>query len=865
MKRMLINATQPEELRVALVDGQRLYDLDIEVPSREQKKANIYKGRITRVEPSLDAAFVDYGADRHGFLPIKEVARSLFREGTGSDDNGRVSIQEALKEGQEIVVQVEKEERGNKGAALTTFISLAGRFLVLMPNNPRAGGVSRRIEGEDRDEIKEALRNLDIPEGMGLIVRTAGVGRNIEELKWDLEYLLHLWEAIEGAAADRKAPFLIYQESNVIIRALRDHLRNDVNEILIDDAGVYEQAREFMSQVMPQNMQRLKLYEDVTPLFTRYQIESQIETAFNREVRLPSGGAVIIDHTEALTSVDINSSRATKGADIEQTALQTNLEAADEVARQLRLRDLGGLLVIDFIDMTPMRNRKEVEDRLRDALKADRARVQIGRISRFGLLEMSRQRLRPSLGEYSQIVCPRCNGQGTIRSVESLSLSILRLIEEEAMKERTGRVVAQVPVPVASFLLNEKRDMIGAIEERCTVGVLLVPNPHLETPHYLIQRLRDDEIDADTSSTRASYTLAERDLIPDDPMLQGPVHAVEAEKPAVESIRPATPAPQPGSHAPASAGSQGPGLFVRIWQALFGASDEQEKTRDTRQKSSGGRDDSNKNRDNQRNQRDGNRNRSRGGRNRGGGGARRGSGNGGQERSDDKRRNDGNADARKQHQDKPRAKAESSDQPQSKGPSQESGQGSQQQGGEGSGGSGRSRRGRRGGRRRRRGGNRGGDGDTAQNQNNRQGSSDNTGQNASGQSNQQPPGQASGASQSPSPGQEQKPAADTQAGHDTSGATDQSSGTGPAPGDKPSQPQTAAPASGSQSENKAGSPENKPEPAPATPKPAPADKPSVSEDNRGNQDKPAGTDTPKPTAPVSDNKDDKPRSDEDKA
>ena len=894
MKRMLINATQPEELRVALVDGQRLYDLDIEVPSREQKKANIYKGRITRVEPSLDAAFVDYGADRHGFLPIKEVARSLFREGTDSDENGRVSIQEALKEGQEIVVQVEKEERGNKGAALTTFISLAGRFLVLMPNNPRAGGVSRRIEGEDRDEIKEALRNLDIPEGMGLIVRTAGVGRNIEELKWDLEYLLHLWEAIEGAATDRKAPFLIYQESNVIIRALRDHLRNDVNEILIDDAGVYEQAREFMSQVMPQNMQRLKLYEDVTPLFTRYQIESQIETAFNREVRLPSGGAVIIDHTEALTSVDINSSRATKGADIEQTALQTNLEAADEVARQLRLRDLGGLLVIDFIDMTPMRNRKEVEDRLRDALKADRARVQIGRISRFGLLEMSRQRLRPSLGEYSQIVCPRCNGQGTIRSVESLSLSILRLIEEEAMKERTGRVVAQVPVPVASFLLNEKRDMIGAIEERCTVGVLLVPNPHLETPHYLIQRLRDDEIDADTSSTRASYTLAERDLIPDDPMLQGPVHAVEAEKPAVESIRPATPAPQPGSHAPASAGSQGPGLFVRIWQALFGASDEQEKTRDTRQKSSGGRDDSSKNRDNQRNQRnqrDGNRNRSRGGRNRGGGGARRGSGDGGQERGDDKRRNEGNADARKQQQDKPRAKAESSDQPQSKGPSQESGQGGQQQSGEGTGGTGRSRRGRRGGRRRRRGGNRGGDGDSSQNQNNRQATTDSTGQDASGQSDQQSPGASqsasagqdqkpatdahpgrdaggssnqgsSGTSQSPSPVQDQNPAADTQAGRDASGAADQSRGASPAPGEKPAPAQTAAPASGSQSEDKASPAENKAEPAPATPKPAPADKPSVSEDNRGNQDTRAEADTPKPAPTTGSDKDEKPRSDE---
>ena len=860
MKRMLINATQPEELRVALVDGQRLYDLDIEVPSREQKKANIYKGRITRVEPSLDAAFIDYGAERHGFLPIKEVARALFRDGTESDDSGRVSIQEALKEGQEIVVQVEKEERGNKGAALTTFISLAGRFLVLMPNNPRAGGVSRRIEGEDRDEIKEALRNLDIPEGMGLIVRTAGVGRNIEELKWDLEYLLHLWEAIESAASERKAPFLIYQESNVIIRALRDHLRNDINEILIDDAGVHEQAREFMAQVMPHNMQRLKLYEDTTPLFTRYQIESQIETAFNREVRLPSGGAVIIDHTEALTSVDINSSRATKGADIEQTALQTNLEAADEVARQLRLRDLGGLLVIDFIDMTPMRNRKEVEDRLRDALKADRARVQVGRISRFGLLEMSRQRLRPSLGEYSQIVCPRCNGQGTIRSVESLSLSILRLIEEEAMKERTSRVVAQVPVPVASFLLNEKRDMISAIEQRCTVGVLLVPNPHLETPHYLIQRLRDDEIDNDTSSIRASYTLAERDLIPDDPMLQGPVHAEEAEKPAVESIRPATPAPQPGSDKPAPAVNQGPGLLVRLWRALFGSGESPQKKR-AEPSSSRGSSDRNGNqrgRDNRGGQRDNNRGRSRGGRNRGGRNQRSG-GDGDQPRAAEKNRNDGNSDTTKQ-QDKPKDNSQA----QSKGPAQDGDQNNQQRGPDGSGG-GRSRRGRRGGRRRRRGGNREGDSNAPQNQNNQQGTTDNTVQSAGQQEqqNRDKPSPAAG-TEAPSPSRDQQSAGDKQPPppRDTGSKPEQPGGAQPSAPETQGKPlqsdapvPTAEPAA-KQEKAPEPKPESKPEPAPAAAKPEPAKVETSAEKKQDKQDT-GNTDsgTPKPEQPAGESSD----------
>ncbi|MGH8312261.1 MAG: Rne/Rng family ribonuclease, partial [Gammaproteobacteria bacterium] len=432
MKRMLVNATQPEELRVAMVDGQKLYDLDIEVLSREQKKANIYKGKISRIEPSLEACFVDYGSERHGFLPLKEISRVYFKP--GADLSGRLNIRELLQEGQELVVQVDKEERGNKGAALTTFISLAGRFLVLMPNNPRAGGVSRRVEGDDRDDLREALTTLQLPDGMGVIVRTAGVGRNGEELQWDLDYLRQIWEAIEKASQGRSAPFLIYQESNVIIRALRDYLRTDIGEILVDDAKTCEEARHFMQQVMPQNLDKLKHYEDRIPLFTRFQIESQIEAAFGREVRLPSGGAVVIDHTEALVAIDVNSSRATKGGDIEETALRTNLEAADEVARQLRLRDLGGLIVIDFIDMGPQKNQRDVEDRLRDALKMDRARVQVGKLSRFGLLEMSRQRLRPSLGESTQVVCPRCNGEGHIRGVESLSLSVLRLLEEEAMK-----------------------------------------------------------------------------------------------------------------------------------------------------------------------------------------------------------------------------------------------------------------------------------------------------------------------------------------------------------------------------------------------------------------------------------------------
>ncbi|QYJ84833.1 ribonuclease E [Shewanella mesophila] len=503
MKRMLINATQSEELRVALVDGQQLYDLDIESPGHEQKKANIYKGKITRVEPSLEAAFVDYGADRHGFLPLKEIAREYFPKGYSFQ--GRPNIKEVIKEGQEVIVQIDKEERGNKGAALTTFISLAGSYLVLMPNNPRAGGISRRIEGDERTELKAALSELEVPQGMGLIVRTAGVGKEATELKWDLKVLQHHWTAIEEAAKTRPAPFLIHQESNVIVRAIRDYLRRDVGEVLIDHPRIYEQAKEHVSLVRPDFVDRIKRYEAEVPLFTHFQIETQIESAFQREVRLPSGGSIVIDPTEALTSIDINSARATKGGDIEETALNTNLEAADEIARQLRLRDLGGLVVIDFIDMTPVRHQREVENRMRDAVHHDRARVQLGRISRFGLMEMSRQRLRPSLEESAAHLCPRCHGQGTIRGTESLALSILRLMEEEAIKENTSQIEAVVPVDVAAFLLNEKRKAIRITEERHDVEVYVIPDPNMTTPDYRVSRHRkDDQI------SESSYKLLEK-------------------------------------------------------------------------------------------------------------------------------------------------------------------------------------------------------------------------------------------------------------------------------------------------------------------------------------------------------------------
>jgi len=589
MKRMLINATHPEEVRVALVDGQRLYDIDIETPSHEQKKANVYKALITRIEPSLEAVFVNYGADRHGFLPFKEIARSYF-DPEAVDDKGRPIIKDALKEGQELIVQVEKEERGNKGAALTTFISLAGRYLVLMPNNPRAGGVSRRIEGDDRAEIKAALSELNVPDGMGLIVRTAGVGRSPEELQWDLDYLNQVWDAILKAADERKAPFLVYQESNLIIRALRDYMRNDIGEILIDSADVFNQAMEFVKLVTPKTADKLKFYDDRTPLFARYQIESQIESAYQREVTLPSGGELVFDTAEALTAIDINSGRNTKGQDIEDTAYNTNLEAAEEIARQLRLRDLGGLVVIDFIDMGVAKHQREVENRLRDALKIDRARVQIGRISRFGLLEMSRQRLRASLDESAQHVCPRCMGQGHIRSMESLALSVLRLMIDEAMKENTGRVVAQLPVDVATYLLNEKRDQLVEIEQQNRTQIVLVPNINLETPHYKIERLRQSEV----GETQDVQTMIEPLDVPVPSSEQAP--RKKAESAAVKTIarpaepeRPAAPAKTESRHPPAPAaarpapdkpaeGNGALGLFRRVIGQLFGTRTQEDDT-----------------------------------------------------------------------------------------------------------------------------------------------------------------------------------------------------------------------------------------------------------------------------------------------
>ncbi|WP_417779778.1 ribonuclease E [Stutzerimonas xanthomarina] len=565
MKRMLINATQPEELRVALVDGQRLFDLDIESGAREQKKANIYKGKITRVEPSLEAAFVDFGADRHGFLPLKEISREYFKKAP----EGRVNIKEVLSEGQEVIVQVEKEERGNKGAALTTFISLAGRYLVLMPNNPRAGGISRRIEGEERNELREALNGLNVPADMGLIVRTAGLGRSSEEMQWDLDYLLQLWSAVKEASQDRPAPFLIYQESNVIIRAIRDYLRQDIGEVLIDSVEAQDEALSFIQQVMPQYASKIKLYEDSVPLFNRFQIESQIETAFQREVKLPSGGSIVIDPTEALVSIDINSARATKGGDIEETALQTNLEAAEEIARQLRLRDIGGLIVIDFIDMTPAKNQRAVEEKVREALEADRARIQVGRISRFGLLEMSRQRLRPSLGETSGIVCPRCNGQGIIRDVESLSLAILRLIEEEALKDRTAEVRARVPFQVAAFLLNEKRNAITKIELRSRARIFILPDDHLETPHFEVQRLRDDS--PEIIAGQASYEMSPTEVEEAQPVSS--TRTLVRQEAAVKTAPQRTaPAPTPSTaptELPAPAAPE-PSLFKGLVKSLVG-------------------------------------------------------------------------------------------------------------------------------------------------------------------------------------------------------------------------------------------------------------------------------------------------------
>ncbi|WP_191576757.1 Rne/Rng family ribonuclease [Achromobacter insolitus] len=573
MKRMLFNATHQEELRVAIVDGQKLIDLDIETAGREQRKGNIYKGVITRIEPGLEACFVNYGEDRHGFLPFKEVARSFFKEGV---DVRTARIQDALREGQELIVQVEKEERGNKGAALTTFISLAGRYLVLMPNNPRGGGVSRRVEGEDRQELRDTMEQLDLPQGMSIIARTAGIGRNVEELQWDLSYLLQLWTAIDGAARDNSAPILIYLESSLVIRAIRDYFSPEIGEILIDTDEIADQATAFMSVVMPDNVQRVKRYRDDIPLFSRFQIEHQIETAYSRTVQLPSGGAIVIDHTEALVSVDVNSARSTRGADIEETALRTNSEAADEVARQLRLRDLGGLIVIDFIDMEDSKNQRAVEQRLRDALHFDRARVQMGKISRFGLMELSRQRLRPALNEGSHITCPRCNGTGVIRDAESSALHVLRLLQEEAMKENTAAVHAQVPVDVATYLLNEKRADITKMEARLKVNLMLIPNKHLETPHHHIERLRHD--DPRLEELKTSFELVEA------PATDAPWQPRESEiksrpEALVKGITPSQPAPVSTPAAPAAApaapaaGAGLGGLFKRLVSWLTGGSE----------------------------------------------------------------------------------------------------------------------------------------------------------------------------------------------------------------------------------------------------------------------------------------------------
>jgi len=606
MKRILINATQAEELRVAMVDGQKLYDLDIEIPSREQKKSNIYKGKITRIEPSLEACFVDYGADRHGFLPFKEIARQYYSE-KALEQSGKPNIKEAVKVDQELIVQVEKEERGNKGAALTTFVSLAGRFLVLMPSNPRAGGVSRRIEGEDRDLVRNILNNLEIPNGMGVIVRTAGVGRNLEEMQWDLDYLMQVWSSIEEASA-RPAPFLVYQESDIIIRALRDHYRSEIGEVLIDSAAAYQRAHDFMSMVMPSSLRKLKRYEESVPLFNRFQIENQIESAFQREVSLPSGGAIVIDHTEALVSIDVNSARATKGGDIEETARVTNLEAAEEVARQLRIRDLGGLIVIDFIDMLANKHQREVESRLKESVYHDRARVQIGRISRFGLLEMSRQRLRPSLGESSQIVCPRCNGQGTIRDVESLSLSVLRLLEEEALKENTGRILARLPVDCATYLLNEKRDKLMQLESRNQVQTLVVPDPSLETPHFHVERIRESETHRHESHYKNSYELVAEveNYIPE----QNNAAAKPAEQAAVVQVSPPTPKPQATPKAEPVEEKKTPGLVSKLISALFSPAaekaeaqveaeeSEKPRQRDGQRQRSGSRNNASRNRNN---------------------------------------------------------------------------------------------------------------------------------------------------------------------------------------------------------------------------------------------------------------------------
>lgn len=567
---MLINATQSEEVRVALVDGQMLYDLDIESPGHEQKKANIYKGKITRVEASLEAAFVDYGADRHGFLPLKEIARTYFP--AGYTFKGRPNIKDVIKEGQEVVVQIDKEERGNKGAALTTFISLAGSYLVLMPNNPRAGGISRRIEGDERIQLKESLSHLELPNGMGLIVRTAGVGKSTEELEWDLNVLVNHWNAIDEVAKEKKAPFLIHRESNVIVRSIRDYLRHDITEIVIDNVATFEMAKKHIEMVRPDYVERLKLYQGEIPLLTHYQVETQIESAFQREVRLPSGGSIVIDPTEALTSIDINSARSTRGSDIEETAYHTNLEAAEEIARQLRLRDLGGLVVIDFIDMTPARHQREVENRLRESVRQDRARIQLGRLSRFGLMEMSRQRIRPSLGEAATSVCPRCHGQGTIRDNDSIALAILRLIEEEALKENTAQIQATVPVAVAAYLLNEKRRDVAKVEKRHNCEIYIIPNANLLTPHFEVKRTRKDGKEViNYAALDKQHTVYVPNLVKEDQKRE--------EDPALNGF--STPKNKPARNKPApkkvAVAQAKPSFFAKIMSFFTGGSVVEEK------------------------------------------------------------------------------------------------------------------------------------------------------------------------------------------------------------------------------------------------------------------------------------------------
>ena len=601
MKRMLFNATQAEELRVAIVDGQKLIDLDIESSTREQKKSNIYKAVITRIEPSLEAAFVDYDSERHGFLPFKEISRSYFQPGV---EAGRASIKEALREGQELIVQVDKDERGNKGAAMTTFISLAGRYLVLMPNNPRGGGVSRRVEGDERAELREIMDQLDVPQGMSLIARTAAIGRGLEELQWDLNYLLQLWKAIENAADAQSGAFLIYPEGNLVIRALRDYFQPDIGEILIDTDDIFEQAQHFMSTVMPANIDRIKRYSDDVPLFSRFQIEHQIESAYSRQVNLPSGGAIVIDHTEALVSVDVNSGRSTRGADIEETAFKTNLEAAEEVARQLRLRDLGGLIVVDFIDMESSRNQREVENRLRDALHFDRARVQTGKISRFGLMELSRQRLRPALAETSYIPCPRCSGTGHIRSTESAALHILRILEEEAMKDNTAAVYTQVPVDVATFLLNEKRHDIYSIEMRHKVSLMLIPNIHLETPQHMITRMRHDDLNQEETS-QPSYKMVEEPAEENGKPMPASkeTRAPRRQEAAIKGITPAQPAPivpEKSSEPPAAGG-----LFAKIISWFRSAPAEMPEKHEPKPRAGSRRETSRESRENRENRRGG--------------------------------------------------------------------------------------------------------------------------------------------------------------------------------------------------------------------------------------------------------------------